>query len=99
MERDKKTKRRSGNSTGNKVVAKDEASELSGQEAFARAMKLKLKANREALEAKKASEKAAQASERPDLSGAALRRGLEDEILARHPRLTREKLQEFMKYT
>ena len=96
MERDKKAKRRSGNATGNKVATDDEASELSGQEAFARAMKLKLKANRKTLKAKKASEKSAQPSEQADLSGAALRQGLDDEILARFPKLTQEKLDEFM---
>ena len=53
-------------------------SELEGQEAFARAMQLKLEGNRKAR-------------------GEALRRGLEDEILADFPRLTREKLREFMK--
>ena len=72
--------------------------ELSGQEAFARAMQLKLKANRKALKAREArkAKKAAQASEQPDLTGTALRRGLDQDILARHPRLTQAELDEFM---
>ena len=78
--------------------------ELTGEDAFARAMQLKLKANRKALKAREAREarkarKAAQASEQPDLSGAALGRALDQDILARHPRLTQAELDEFMKYT
>ena len=72
--------------------------ELSGQEAFARAMQLKLETNRKALKAKETREakKAAQASEQPDLSGAALGRALDQDILDRHPGLTQEKLDRMM---
>ena len=74
--------------------------ELTGEDAFARAMQLKLKANRKALKAGEArkAKKAAQQSAQPDLSGAALRRGLDQDILDRHPGLTQAELDEFMKY-
>ena len=65
-------------------------------------MKLKLETNRKALKAKEAREarkakKAAQENEQAGLSGAALRQGLDAEILKRFPRLTQEKLDEFMR--
>ena len=55
-------------------------------------MKLKLEANGKARKAREARK----AKEASDLSGAALRRGLDQDILDRHPGLTQAELDEFM---
>ncbi len=72
--------------------------EMTGQEAFARAMAIKLRRNREAL---KASEKSAQPSEQSEMpvGPVPLRvpptaEELDQAILDRHPGLTKEDLEE-----
>jgi hypothetical protein len=71
--------------------------EMTPEEAFARAMRVKLRRNREARAALKASGKSAQPSEPSETPvGPVSAEELDQAILDRHPGLTKEKLARMM---
>ncbi len=72
----------------------DFAPEMTGQEAFARAMAIKLRRNREALKASEKSAQPSEQSETPVVREPPTAAELDQRILDRHPGLTKEDLEE-----
>jgi hypothetical protein len=81
----------------------DFAPEMTGQEAFARAMRIKLQRNREALKASGKSARQSEQSETPagpvPLRAPPTAEELDQAILNRHPELTKEDLERIAQIT
>jgi hypothetical protein len=72
----------------------DFAPEMTGQEAFARAMRIKLQRNREALRASGKSAQQSEPSETPAVRSPPTAAEIDQAILEGHPELTKEELEE-----
>jgi hypothetical protein len=77
----------------------DFAPEMTGQEAFARAMAIKLRRNREALKASGKSAPQSEPSETPAVREPPTAAEMDQLILDRHPGLTKEQLRRIAQST
>lgn len=77
----------------------DFAPEMTGQEAFARAMRIKLQRNREALRASGKSAQQSEQCEPPAVRSPPTADELDQRILDRHPGLTKEDLERIAQIT
>jgi hypothetical protein len=77
----------------------DFAPEMTGQEAFARAMRIKLQRNREALKASGKSAQQSEPSETPAVRSPPTAEEMDQLILDRHPGLTKEQLRRIAQST
>ncbi len=73
--------------------------EMTGQEAFARAMRIKLQRNREALRASGKSAQQSEPSETPAVREPPTAAEIDQAILDRHPELTKEDLERIAQIT